>query len=76
MHFLQRFTHFSKTCCKPFAASFRRIVKQLQFCVRLGKSGSENLQHIHRAYGDDAMKRAVVLKWWKRFRDGETKVKN
>jgi len=51
-------------------------VKQLQFCVRLGKSGSENLQHIHRAYGDDAMKRAVVLKWWKRFRDGETKVKN
>jgi hypothetical protein len=28
MHFLQRFTHFSKTCCRPFAASFRRIVEQ------------------------------------------------
>jgi hypothetical protein len=26
MHFLQRSAHFSKTCCKPFAASFRRIV--------------------------------------------------
>jgi hypothetical protein len=28
MHFLQRSTHFSKTCCTPFAASFRRIVEQ------------------------------------------------
>jgi len=26
--FLQRFTHSSKTCCRPFAASFRRIVEQ------------------------------------------------
>jgi hypothetical protein len=28
IHFLQRSTHFSKTCCRPFAASFRRIVEQ------------------------------------------------
>jgi hypothetical protein len=28
MHFLQLSTHFSKTCCRPFAASFRRIVEQ------------------------------------------------
>jgi hypothetical protein len=28
MHFLQRSTHFSKTCCRPFAASFKRIVEQ------------------------------------------------
>jgi hypothetical protein len=28
MHFLQRSTHFSKTCCRPSAASFRRIVEQ------------------------------------------------
>jgi hypothetical protein len=27
-HFLQRPTHFSKTCCRQFAASFRRIVEQ------------------------------------------------
>jgi hypothetical protein len=27
-HFLQRSTHFSKTCCRPFAASFRKIVEQ------------------------------------------------
>jgi hypothetical protein len=28
MRFLQRSTHLSKTCCRPFAASFRRIVEQ------------------------------------------------
>jgi hypothetical protein len=27
------------------------------------------------ACGDDAMRRAAVFKWWKRFRDGETNVK-
>jgi hypothetical protein len=28
MRFLQLSTHFSKTCCRPFSASFRRIVEQ------------------------------------------------
>jgi hypothetical protein len=36
---------------------------------------SETLQLIHEAYGDDAMRRTVVFKWWKHFRDGETNVK-
>jgi hypothetical protein len=48
----------------------------IEFCVRLGKSGSETLQLIHQAYGDDAMERAAVFKWWKRFTDGESNVKN
>jgi hypothetical protein len=48
----------------------------IELWVRLGKSGSETLQFIHQAYGDDAMRRAAVFKWWKRFRDGETTVKN
>jgi hypothetical protein len=48
----------------------------IEFCVRLGKSGSETLQLIHQAYGDDAISRAAVFKWWKRFRDGETNVKD
>jgi hypothetical protein len=46
-----------------------------EFRVRLCKSGSETLQPIHQAYGDDAMRRDAVFKWWKRFRDGETNVK-
>jgi hypothetical protein len=36
---------------------------------------SETLQLIYQAYGDDAMRRAAVFKWWKRFRDRETKAK-
>jgi hypothetical protein len=38
MHFLQRSTHFSKTCCRPFAASFRRIVEQAELPFRGWKS--------------------------------------
>jgi hypothetical protein len=40
MHFLQLSTHFSKTCCRPFAASFRRTVEQavLTFHVRFSVS--------------------------------------
>jgi hypothetical protein len=40
MHFLQRSTHFSKKCSRPFAASFRRIVEQaiLTFHVRFSVS--------------------------------------
>jgi hypothetical protein len=48
----------------------------IEFCVRLGKSGSEILQLIHQAYGNDAMRRAAVFEWWKSFKDGETKVKD
>jgi hypothetical protein len=33
------------------------------------------LQLIHQAYGDDAMRRAAVFQWWKRFRDGKTNAK-
>jgi hypothetical protein len=36
---------------------------------------SDTLQLNHQAYGDDAMRRSAVFKWWKRFRDGETYVK-
>jgi hypothetical protein len=42
----------------------------IEFYVRLGKSGSETLKFIHQAYGDDAMRRTAVFKWWKRLRDG------
>jgi protein gp37 len=48
----------------------------IEFCVWLGKSGSETLQLINQAYGDDAMRWAGVFKWWKNFRDGETNVKD
>jgi hypothetical protein len=34
MHFLERSTHFSKTCCRPFAASFRRTVEEVVLSPR------------------------------------------
>jgi hypothetical protein len=34
IHFLQRSTHFSKTCCRTFSACFRRIVEQAVFLPR------------------------------------------
>jgi hypothetical protein len=45
IHFLQRSTHFSKTCCRPIAASFRRIVEQavLTFHVRFSVSKALSL---------------------------------
>jgi hypothetical protein len=36
---------------------------------------SETLQLIPQAYGDDAMRRAAVFKWWKLCRVGETNMK-
>jgi hypothetical protein len=36
----------------------------------------ETLQLILQAYADDAMTRAAVFKWWKRFGDRETNVKD
>jgi hypothetical protein len=35
---------------------------EIEFCVQLGKTGSETLQLIHKAYGDDKMRRAAVFK--------------
>jgi hypothetical protein len=33
----------------------------IEFCVLLGKSGSDTHQIIHQAYGDDAMGRTAVF---------------
>jgi hypothetical protein len=43
MHFFQRSTHFSKTCCRPFAANFRRIVEQARFVFHVRFSVSKAL---------------------------------
>jgi hypothetical protein len=51
-------------------------VTRLNSVFGLEKNGSETLQLIHQAYGDDAVRPAAVSKWWNRFRDGETNVKD
>jgi hypothetical protein len=49
-----------------------------EFCVRLEKSGSETLQLIHQANGDDAIRRAAVTAIYGFFqqRKGISKARN
>jgi hypothetical protein len=49
-HFLQCSTHFSKTCCRPFAASVRRIAVltfHFRFSVSKALLPLENLSSSH-----------------------------
>jgi hypothetical protein len=43
IHLLQWSTHFAKTCCRPFAASFRRIVEQAVLTFHVSFSVSKAL---------------------------------
>ncbi|XP_046395759.1 protein GVQW3-like [Ischnura elegans] len=42
----------------------------IKFCVELGKNGVETLQLLQQSYKEDAMSRAMVAMWHKRFKDG------
>ena len=42
----------------------------INFCVKLGKTFTETLVLMRQAYGEDAMSRAQVFEWLKRFRSG------
>ena len=42
----------------------------IEFCAKLGKSGSETLQLLRTAYGDAALSSAKVFRWHKVVKDG------
>ena len=42
----------------------------LKFCFKAGKSVTETLQMVNAAYGDQALSRSNVFRWYGRFRDG------
>ncbi|XP_029672795.1 protein GVQW3-like [Formica exsecta] len=46
----------------------------IKFCVKLEKSPTKTLQMIQQAYGDSAMHKSNVMKWYKRFREGREKI--
>jgi transposase len=48
----------------------------IKFCAKLGKSASEALQMLTKAYGVDVMKKSSVFEWHKRFKDGREDVKD
>jgi transposase len=42
----------------------------IEFLLKLGKSGHEICQMLQQAYGEDALKRSTVFKWVQRYREG------
>lgn len=46
----------------------------IKFCVKLGENGTETFSKLKRAYGDDALSRAQVFRWFKAFSDGRESV--
>lgn len=48
----------------------------IKFCCRIGKTASETYELHKIAYGDDAMGRTQVFKWFRRFKEGRSSVKS
>ncbi|GFW81512.1 protein GVQW3 [Trichonephila clavipes] len=46
----------------------------IKFCFKLGKTGTENYEMMKTAFGDKAMSRAQVFKWFRRFKEGRQSV--
>lgn len=57
----------------------QRLLEQrcsIKFCVKLKKTGMETFKMIKEAYKEDAMSRAMVFMWHKRFKDGREDVED
>ena len=48
----------------------------IKFCVKAGKSAVGTIELINKAYGSSAMSRAIVYRWYARFRDGREDMKD
>jgi hypothetical protein len=46
----------------------------INFCVKLGKSGSEIREMLVQVYGDNAVKKTAVCNWVTRFSEGRESV--
>ncbi|GFT95355.1 protein GVQW3 [Trichonephila clavipes] len=42
----------------------------IKFCFKLGKTGTETYEMMKTAFGDEAMSRARVFEWFRRFKEG------
>jgi len=42
----------------------------IKFCFKAGKSATDSLQMVNTAYGDQALSRSNVFRWYGGFRDG------
>ena len=46
----------------------------INFCLKLGKTGTETYEMMKTAFGDEAMSRARVFEWFRRFKEGRQSV--
>jgi len=48
----------------------------IKFCFKAGKSATETLQMVNAAYGDQALSRSNLFRWYGRFRDGREDIED
>jgi len=48
----------------------------IKFCFKAGLSAAETLVLVQKAYGNEAVNRSKVFRWYSRFRDGRELVKD
>ena len=48
----------------------------IRFCFKAGLSATETLVLVQMAYGDDALNRSNVFRWYSRFQDGRELVED
>ena len=46
------------------------------FCVKLGETGIETFNKLKQAYGEHALSRSQVFKWYKAFSEGRESIKD
>ncbi|GFW68622.1 protein GVQW3 [Trichonephila clavipes] len=46
----------------------------IKFCFKLGKTGTETYEMMKTAFGEEAMSRAGVFEWLRRFKEGRQSV--
>jgi len=48
----------------------------IKFCVKLGETGIETFSKLKQAYGEHALLRSQVFKWYKVFSEGRESIKD
>ena len=48
----------------------------IKFCFKVGKSATETLQMVNAAYGNQALSRSKVFRWYRRFHDGQKDIED
>ena len=57
----------------PYIYDISRL--RVKFCFKVGLSATETLVLVQKAYGNEAVNRSNVFRWYSRFRDGRELVK-